>query len=90
MPYSGVLAAVHDRLAREWGAAATEAEHRAFGASVPDWPAFPDSPEALAYLKGHFALVVLSNVDHVSFAGSAKRLGVAFDAVHTGAEAVLA
>jgi 2-haloalkanoic acid dehalogenase type II len=83
MLYSGVLAEVHRRLAREWGVAAAEAEHAAFGASVPNWPAFPDSPGALAYLKRHFALVVLSNVDHASFAGSAKRLGVAFDAVHT-------
>src|SRR5512140_3081229 len=62
MLYAGVLTEVHRRLAREWGVAATEAEHAAFGASVPDWPAFPDSPGALAYLKRHFALVVLSNV----------------------------
>jgi 2-haloalkanoic acid dehalogenase type II len=82
-PYPGILAAVHRRLAEEWNVAASEAEHQAFGASVPDWPAFPDSPEALAYLKRHFKLVILSNVDRASFAGSRTRLGVEFDLVCT-------
>ena len=54
-----------------------------FGASVPDWPAFPDSAAALAYLKQHYKLVILSNVDRVSFAGSNRRLGVEFDAIYT-------
>jgi 2-haloalkanoic acid dehalogenase type II len=83
MPYSDVLTAVHVRLARLWGVAADAGADLRFGASVPDWPAFPDTAGALAYLKQHFRLVVLSNVDHGSFAGSLPRLGVAFDAVHT-------
>ena len=83
LPYSELLARVHRRLAAAWGIAADDALHAAFGASVPAWPAFPDSAEALAYLKKHYKLVVLSNVDRTSFAGSAKRLGVAFDAVYT-------
>ncbi|HEY0420430.1 MAG TPA: haloacid dehalogenase type II [Acetobacteraceae bacterium] len=83
MVYSDLLAAVHRRLAAEWGVAATEQEHRDFGASVPDWPAFPDSAAALAYLKRHYKLVILSNVDRASFAGSNKRLRVEFDAICT-------
>lgn len=83
MPYSDVLTAVHARLARVWGVPADAAADRRFGASVPDWPAFPDTAGALAYLKRHFRLVILSNVDHASFAGSLPRLGVAFDAVYT-------
>ena len=83
MIYSDVLAAVHRRLAREWGIAASDADHRLFGDSVPDWPAFPDSAEALAYLKHHYKLVILSNVDRASFAGSNVRLGVTFDAIYT-------
>lgn len=83
MIYSDLLAAVHRRLAQEWKVTATDAEHARFGASVPDWPAFPDSPEALAYLKRHYQLVILSNVDRESFKGSNQRLGVAFDAVYT-------
>ncbi len=83
MAYSDVLTAVHGRLARVWGVAADDAVDRRFGASVPDWPAFPDTAGALAYLKRHFRLIILSNVDRASFAGSLPRLGVAFDAVYT-------
>ena len=81
--YSTLLAVVHARLARHWGIAVHADLHERFGGSVPDWPAFPDSAEALAYLKRHYKLVVLSNVDRVSFAASNRKLGVAFDAVYT-------
>lgn len=83
MVYSDLLTTVHRRLAREWNVTMEDAQHARFGASVPEWPAFPDSAEALAYLKQHFQLVILSNVDRVSFEGSNRRLGVAFDAVYT-------
>jgi 2-haloalkanoic acid dehalogenase type II len=83
MMYSALLAEVHRRLARQLSVPSNDEDHRRFGASVPDWPAFPDSAEALAYLKQHFQLVILSNVDRVSFAGSNRRLGVAFDAIYT-------
>jgi len=83
MPYARVLQAVHARLARRWGRDADTAADARFGGSVRDWPAFPDTAGALAYLKRHYRLVILSNVDHASFQGSLPRLGVAFDAVHT-------
>ncbi|MCH7708315.1 MAG: HAD hydrolase-like protein [Myxococcales bacterium] len=57
-----------------------------FSESVGRWPAFPDAPKALAELKRHFKLVILSNVDRASFAHSAEKLGVAFDAVYTAEE----
>ena len=74
---------VHARIAKEWGVPANEADAARFGASVPDWPAFPDSAEALAYLKQHFKLGILSNVDRESFKGSNRRLGVTFDWIMT-------
>lgn len=83
MPYAELLAVVHGQLAPAWGVMASGAEDRAFGASVGDWPAFPDTPDALRTLKQHFKLVVLSNVDRASFSRSNTRLGVTFDAVHT-------
>jgi 2-haloalkanoic acid dehalogenase type II len=83
MIYSDLLAEVHRRLAKELAVTMPEQAHLSFGASVPDWPAFPDSAEALQYLKQHYKLVILSNVDRVSFAGSNKRLGVEFDAIYT-------
>ena len=55
----------------------------AYGRSVGNWPAFPDSAEALRELKRHFKLVILSNVDNESFALSNKRLEVEFDAIYT-------
>ncbi|HUC19609.1 MAG TPA: haloacid dehalogenase type II [Acetobacteraceae bacterium] len=81
--YSELLGRVHRRLAAEWGIGPDEEAERRFGASVPDWPAFPDSPTALAYLKQHYQLVILSNVDRGSFAASNRRLGVSFDAIFT-------
>ncbi|WP_119393160.1 haloacid dehalogenase type II [Taklimakanibacter lacteus] len=81
--YSTLLAVVHARLARSWDVRCHTDIHDRFGASIPDWPAFPDSAEALAYLKRHYKLVILSNVDRASFATSNKKLGVTFDAVYT-------
>jgi 2-haloacid dehalogenase len=83
MRYADLLAEVHRRLAREWGVTMAEDAHRRFGASVADWPAFPDSAEALQALKRRYRLVILSNVDRAGFAASNRRLGVAFDAVFT-------
>ena len=83
MRYDELLAVVHKRLAEEWGVTVTVDECVAYGRSVGDWPAFPDSVEALRYLKDHYRLVILSNVDNRSFAASREKLGVAFDAVYT-------
>jgi 2-haloalkanoic acid dehalogenase type II len=83
MRYRDLLAVVHRRLAEEWGVPVKWGECVAYGRSVQDWPAFPDSAEALAYLKRHYKLVILSNVDNESFAASNERLGVEFDAIYT-------
>jgi 2-haloalkanoic acid dehalogenase type II len=81
--YSDLLAATLKEMGARSGAAAAEAETTAFGQSVKDWPAFPDSAEALAYLKQHYKLAILSNVDRASFAHSARKLGQEFDLVVT-------
>lgn len=83
MRYSELLGVVAQRVAREWGVEASAPEYTAFGASVPNWPAFVDSPGALQYLKKYYKLVILSNVDRASFAGSNKRLQVEFDRIIT-------
>jgi len=81
--YSELLAIVYRRLAEEWQVTVSWDECLAYGNSIKDWPAFPDSAEALAYLKHHYKLVILSNVDNASFAHSNARLQVAFDAIYT-------
>jgi 2-haloalkanoic acid dehalogenase type II len=81
--YPEILALVLRDLGAELGAPVSDAEAAAFGASVKDWPAFADSATALAYLKQHYKLIIVSNVDRESFRHSNKKLGVAFDAVVT-------
>ena len=83
MRYSELLGKIHERLCDDFGVDRDEREAAAFGESVGDWPAFPDSAEALTYLKGQFQLVILSNVDRRSFVGSNHRLGVEFDFIFT-------
>ncbi|MCG2574776.1 haloacid dehalogenase type II [Acinetobacter sp. ME22] len=83
MAYSQLLAVVYKRLANEWNITVPDYEANIFGASVPDWPEFPDSVEALTYLKKHFKLVILSNVDRISFRGSNARLKVEFDEIYS-------
>ena len=81
--YAELLPIVYKRLAEEWGVSTTLAECAAYGQSVKNWPAFPDSAGALQYLKKHYKLVILSNVDNQSFKGSNDRLQVEFDAVYS-------
>ena len=84
--YSALLAEVYGRLTTQFERPADPAAAAAFGNSVGNWPAFPDSAEALAYLKQHFRLVILSTVDRQSFARSNGRLGVEFDHIFTAEE----
>ena len=81
--YPEILAAVHTAVAHDWGLGPDPELARAFGDSVPDWPAFPDSAEALRYLARHYRLVILSNVHRAGFAASNVKLEVEFDAIHT-------
>jgi len=83
MRYDRLLAVVYKRLAEEWRVPGTWEDAPAYGRSVQDWPAFPDTADALQYLKQHFKIVVLSNVDNDSFAHSNEKLGVTFDAIYT-------
>lgn len=63
-------------------------ECKSFGASIPSWPAFPDTVDALRRLKRRYKLAILSNIDNESIqatiAGPLK--GVEFDAVYTAQE----
>jgi 2-haloacid dehalogenase len=79
-----------DVLARSFKAAGAELGHEVndewaerLGESVPDWPAFPDSAEALQRLATRYRLIIVSNVDRAGFAGSNRRLGIEFDAIIT-------
>ncbi len=82
-PYRDILATVHRRIAARYGLDVPWEESLAYGLSVAEWPAFPDSAAALARLGRHFALVALTNVDNVNFAASNRKLGRPFTHVFT-------
>lgn len=81
--YPLILAAAMRGLGSELNVPVTEAEATEFGASVPDWPAFPDSTDALRRLADRYQLIILSNVDRESFAASNRRLDIEFDGIVT-------
>ena len=81
--YPAILRRVHQLLATDLDRPTTSELDTAFGQSVAHWPAFPDTATALRRLGRRYALVILSNIDHTSFAASNRKLGVTFDAVYT-------
>ena len=81
--YRDVLADALRGVAAELGVEPSAAEAAAFGDSVGEWPAFPDSADALARLADRYRLAVITNCDDDLFAASNRRLGVTFDAVIT-------
>ncbi|KAF7596203.1 hypothetical protein BBP40_002735 [Aspergillus hancockii] len=86
MPYSELLAAIHPALLKQLGMATpTVEESKAFGESIGNWPAFPDTVDALKRLSNHYKLVVLSNVDRESFAktNAGSLQGFPFDLIIT-------
>jgi 2-haloacid dehalogenase len=74
--YQELLPIVYKRLAEEWQVPCTLADCVAYGKSIQNWPAFDDSAAALQYLKRHYKLVILSNVDNESFAYSNAKLQI--------------
>jgi 2-haloacid dehalogenase len=81
--YPEVLARAMRLLGENLGAEVTGEDAARLARSVPDWPAFPDSHDALAALGRRFKLIILSNVDRASFAASNVRLGVEFTSIIT-------
>jgi 2-haloacid dehalogenase len=85
--YRAVLAGSLGGLADELGIEVTAEELAAFGESVPGWPAFDDSTDALRRLAGRYRLGVITNCDDDLFAGSALQLEVPFEWVFTAEQA---
>jgi 2-haloacid dehalogenase len=81
--YPTVIATAFRRMGEALGAPVTDSWARRLGESVPDWPAFPDSADALARLRRHYELIILSNVHRAGFAGSNEQLRGDFAAIIT-------
>jgi 2-haloacid dehalogenase len=85
--YRTVLAGAAEGVAGDCGARLPEGAAATFADSVGDWPAFPDSTDALRRLHGRVRLGVITNCDDDLFARSKERLGVNFDWVVTAQQA---
>jgi 2-haloalkanoic acid dehalogenase type II len=83
MIYGELLRQVHAQFAARFDLQTSDELDTAFGDAVALWPAFPDTADALRYLKTKYRLVILSNVSHAGFAASNRKLGVTFDAIYT-------
>jgi putative hydrolase of the HAD superfamily len=81
--YPDILATAFRRTGERLGAPVNDEWAERLGGSVGDWPAFPDSPEALARLAEHYKLIILSNVHRAGFAASNERLHGDFAAIIT-------
>ena len=77
-PYRDVLRQVLISLGDRLGFDPVAADADRFAGSVGDWPAFPDSADALRRLSGRFRLGVITNCDDDLFAASSRRLGDPF------------
>ena len=87
LPYRSVLQMGLTDVCAERGVAPTDRQLAAFGASVAEWPAFPDSAAALANLRQRFKLGVVTNCDDDLFAASNGKLGEPFDWIITAQQA---
>jgi 2-haloacid dehalogenase len=81
--YPDVLATAFRRTGDKLGLPVSDEWALRLGNSVPDWPAFPDTADALARLAKHYKLIILSNVHRAGFAGSNQHLHGDFAAVIT-------
>lgn len=80
LTYRDVLSRVMAGLAETFGIPTGGPQLDALADSLGSWPAFAETPAALAALQRRFKLAVISNIDDDLFRGSAPRLGVTLDA----------
>lgn len=82
--YREVLGDTLARIGESMGFRATAEEQAAFGASPGEWPAFPDTVDALRRLAKRYKLGIVSNVDDDLFAKTRReQLRTEFDWIVT-------
>ncbi len=74
--YPDVLATAFRRTADRFDRPVSDEWATRLGGSVPDWPPFPDSADALARLARHYRLIILSNVHREGFAAATSTCAV--------------
>ena len=84
--YRNILHTVMTRISERFGFIPNNTECDAIVSSLPDWPPFGDTVEALQALKERHRLAIISNVDDDLFAATNRHLGVEFDYIITAAQ----
>ena len=82
-PYREVLREVLTGMAADFDLILLNSEKHLLSESLPHWPPFPDTIQALQQLAKNFRLVIVSNTDDALFAGTQQTLGIQFDQVIT-------
>ena len=81
-PFTRMLPMMYLAVASEFSLPHDKDLAESFGASVAEWPPFPDSVESLRYLRQHYRLVAVTNADQTGFQRMSRALGDPFhDAV---------
>jgi 2-haloacid dehalogenase len=82
-PYREVLKGVLVGIAADFKIPIAGFETSLLSESLPHWPPFLDTVDALRRLSKKFQLVIISNTDDSLFAGTQKCLGIYFDEIIT-------
>ncbi len=85
--YRDVLSAVVRAFGQRLSFQPGDVDISALSESVPSWPPFSDTVDALRQLKKRYRLAIISNIDDDLFAETRKHLGVDFVAVITAEQA---
>lgn len=81
--YRQVVSTAIRRVAERFGYDLPPGRADLLAETLPDWPLFADTNDALVRLKQRFRLGVLSNIDRDLFSKTARHFEVAFDFVVT-------
>lgn len=73
-------------MAAVFGVEVKEGEGKDFAASTLNWQPFPDSREAMAYLKQHYKLYALTTGSHELAENLAAKLGSPFTTIHSASD----
>lgn len=79
IPFPSMLAPIYHTMADELGLPGSKSHEGALHASIPAWPAFPDSIAALKRLRKRFRLVAMTNSDNWALGHFARTLELPFD-----------
>ena len=83
LEYRDALREVMALIGAELNLTLSDSELGCLADTLPNWPVFPDVADALTAMKSRYRLAIISNVDDDLFAGSARAMGIDFDAVVT-------